>query len=117
MSAGSGKRARVIAWPAELADALPLALWSARGVAEATGGTASGEFLMGGVEIDSRELREGDLFVALKGDATDGHRFVEAAMQRGAGAALVEYEVPGRHIRVSDSFLALQALGQAARAL
>ena len=110
------QRARVIAWPAELADALPLALWSARGVAEATGGTASGEFLMGGVEIDSREVREGDLFVALKGEATDGHRFVEAAMKRGAGAALVEHEIPGRHIRVSDSFLALQALGQAARA-
>jgi len=116
MSAAMSKRARVIAWPAELADALPLALWSARGVAEATGGKASGEFLMGGVEIDSRAVREGDLFVALKGEATDGHRFVEAAMQRGAGAVLVEQEVAGRHIRVSDSFLALQALGQAARA-
>ena len=110
-----GKRARVIAWPAELADALPLALWSARGVAEATGGTASGDGLMSGVAIDSREVREGDLFVALSGEATDGHRFVAAAMERGASAALVEREVPGRHIRVSDSFLALQALGQAAR--
>ncbi len=116
MSAGNGKRARVIAWPAELADALPLALWSARGVAEATGGTASADFLMAGVEIDSRAVREGDLFVALKGETTDGHRFVAAAMQRGASAALVEHEVPGRHIRVSDSFLALQAMGQAARA-
>ncbi len=116
MSAGSGKRARVIAWPAELADALPLALWSARGVAEATGGVASGDFEMSGVEIDSRDVRESDLFVALKGEATDGHRFVEGAMARGASAALVEQAVPGRHILVSDSFLALQALGQAARA-
>ncbi len=109
------KRARVIAWPTELADALPLALWSARGVAEATGGQASGNFLMSGVEIDSREVREGDLFVALHGEATDGHRFVAGAMQRGASAALVEQDAPGRHIRVSDTFLALQALGQAAR--
>jgi UDP-N-acetylmuramoyl-tripeptide--D-alanyl-D-alanine ligase len=115
MSSDSRKRARVIAWPAELADALPLALWSARGVAEATGGIASGDFEMAGVEIDSREVREGDVFVALKGESTDGHRFVDGAMARGASAALVEHEVPGRHIRVSDSFLALQALGQAAR--
>lgn len=116
MSAKSSKRARVIAWPTELADALPLALWSARGVAEATGGAASGDFLMSGVEIDSRAVREGDLFVALKGDATDGHRFVAGAMGRGASAALIEQQVPGQHIRVSDSFLALQALGRAARA-
>jgi UDP-N-acetylmuramoyl-tripeptide--D-alanyl-D-alanine ligase len=112
----ANKQVRVIAWPPELADALPLALWSAMGVAEATGGTASGDFLMSGVEIDSREVREGDLFVALKGEATDGHRFVAGAFERGASAALVQEAVAGQHIRVSDSFLALQALGQAARA-
>jgi UDP-N-acetylmuramoyl-tripeptide--D-alanyl-D-alanine ligase len=112
----ASKKARVMAWPTERADALPLALWSARAVAEATGGTAIGDFQMSGVEIDSRDVREGDLFIALKGEAMDGHRFVAGAVASGASAVLVEHDVPGRNICVADTFLALQALGQAARA-
>jgi UDP-N-acetylmuramoyl-tripeptide--D-alanyl-D-alanine ligase len=41
------------------------------------------------VAIDSREVEPGDLFVALPGDHTDGHRFVGMALERGARAALV----------------------------
>jgi len=43
-----------------------------------------------GVCIDSREAKPGFLFAALKGEATDGHRFVESAFQNGAACALVE---------------------------
>ncbi|MGH7209540.1 MAG: UDP-N-acetylmuramoyl-tripeptide--D-alanyl-D-alanine ligase, partial [Nitrospiraceae bacterium] len=39
---------------------------------------------------DSRDVRSGDLFVALKGERYDGHQFVEAALRRGAVAAVVE---------------------------
>jgi UDP-N-acetylmuramoyl-tripeptide--D-alanyl-D-alanine ligase len=42
------------------------------------------------VSIDSRTVREGALFVALAGSASDGHGFVEAAFKAGAAAALVE---------------------------
>ena len=45
------------------------------------------------VAVDSREVREGDLFIALRGERTDGHRFVAEALARGAGGALVR-EVP-----------------------
>lgn len=41
------------------------------------------------VRIDSRQLQEGDLFWALSGENTDGHQFVEAAFEAGAGAAAV----------------------------
>jgi UDP-N-acetylmuramoyl-tripeptide--D-alanyl-D-alanine ligase len=43
-----------------------------------------------GVSIDSRNIREGELFVALKGDRFDGHDFVPDAIRNGAWGALVE---------------------------
>jgi UDP-N-acetylmuramoyl-tripeptide--D-alanyl-D-alanine ligase len=42
------------------------------------------------VVIDSREVSPGSLFVALKGEQSDGHEFVGQAFERGARAALVE---------------------------
>jgi UDP-N-acetylmuramoyl-tripeptide--D-alanyl-D-alanine ligase len=42
-----------------------------------------------GAAVDSRLVREGELFVALPGERTDGHRFLEAAVAAGAGALLV----------------------------
>jgi len=42
-----------------------------------------------GVSIDSRTIRTGELFVAIKGDRFDGHDFVPEVMQKGAWGALV----------------------------
>jgi UDP-N-acetylmuramoyl-tripeptide--D-alanyl-D-alanine ligase len=42
-----------------------------------------------GVTIDSRHVGDGDLFVALPGTRTDGHRFVDTALAAGAAGALV----------------------------
>ncbi len=109
--------ARILAWPQEAADDLSLALWNAAEIAEATGGTLhGGDFRVSGVATDSREIVEGHLFVAMRGEAMDGHRFIEGAFQRGATAAIVERPVDGPHVLVEDSFSALQALGRAARA-
>ncbi len=105
----------ILEWPVTADDDLPLALWSAKEIAAATGGIASETFQSSGVEIDSRDVREGDLFVALKGESTDGHRFLEGAFARGAVAALVDRPIEQPHVLVDDTFAALQALGQAAR--
>lgn len=43
-----------------------------------------------GVTTDSRKVRPGELFFALKGDNYDGHRFVDEALSKGAAAAVVE---------------------------
>lgn len=43
-----------------------------------------------GVSIDSRTVKRGDLFVALRGERYDGHDFVGAALTGGAAAAVVE---------------------------
>lgn len=45
--------------------------------------------------IDSRQAREGSLFVALPGERTDGHLYVAQAFAAGAKAALIQREVPG----------------------
>ncbi len=102
-------------WPADPRDALPLALWSGAEIAAATGGTASAAFQAAGVEMDSRDVRPGDLFVALKGEAMDGHRFIEAAFAKGAVAAIVDRPVPFPHVLVEDTTAALHALAHAAR--
>ena len=41
--------------------------------------------------IDSRAVEPGDLFVAYRGEKTDGHRFIESALEKGAVCALAEY--------------------------
>ena len=43
-----------------------------------------------GIGIDSRTVEDGDIFVALRGTAVDGHRFVETAVERGATAVVSE---------------------------
>ncbi|MBU2341272.1 MAG: UDP-N-acetylmuramoylalanyl-D-glutamyl-2, 6-diaminopimelate--D-alanyl-D-alanine ligase, partial [Alphaproteobacteria bacterium] len=115
MSAALIRHPAMKAWPIFPSDQLPLALWDAAAIAEATGGVASGAFQVSGVETDSREVRDGDLFVALKGEAMDGHRFLDAAFAKGAGAALVDRPVPYPHILVEDTTVALHALAAAAR--
>lgn len=102
-------------WPIFAEDRLPLALWSAVAIAEATGGTASGDFQCSGVEMDSRDVRSGDLFVALKGESMDGHKFIEAAFAKGAAAALVDRPVDFPHVLVADTTEALKALARASR--
>jgi UDP-N-acetylmuramoyl-tripeptide--D-alanyl-D-alanine ligase len=107
--------ANILDWPVEEEDESPLALWDAVGLARAARGTANADFQVSGVEIDSRDVRPGDLFVALKGEATDGHRFIDAAMARGAVAALVEHESERPGVLVDDTLSSLELLGKASR--
>ncbi len=71
-----------------------------------------------GVSTDSRSTVSGELFIALRGEHFDGHDYVEAALLRGACAAVVEKESVARYasgigpLLVVDS--ALKALGQMA---
>ncbi|MBY6217120.1 UDP-N-acetylmuramoyl-tripeptide--D-alanyl-D-alanine ligase [Qipengyuania aquimaris] len=103
-------------WPADPRDRLPLTLWDAQSIAEAVGGQASGDFQVSGVEMDSRDVVNGDLFFALKGEAMDGHRFLDKAFENGAAAAVVDRPVDYPHILVEDTNEALEALAAASRA-
>lgn len=106
---------RILDWPADPTDENPLALWDAASVARAVNGTASADFLASGVEIDSRDVEPGDLFFALKGENTDGHRFVDAAIAAGVAAVVVDRPVDAPHVLVADTTAALEALAAAAR--
>jgi len=71
------------------------------------------------VHSDTRTLRPGDLFVALRGERFDGHAFLAQAQAAGAVAALAESglgtaTLPG--LRVGDTLAALQQLAAAWRA-
>ena len=50
------------------------------------------------IQFDSRKIQPGDMFVAIKGYETDGHKFVEKAYQKGAVAAIVETPLKGEKI-------------------
>jgi len=71
-----------------------------------------------GVGIDTRKIRPGDLFVAIKGEHADGHDFLAQAAAAGAVAALVERRVdaPIAQVVVNDTQLALGDLASAVRA-
>ena len=89
--------------------------------------SASGEFdhkaIAQAYSIDSRTLRPGELFFAVKGERMDGHDFVLQALEKGAVAAVVRkdelarYAVKTRLLAVSDTLVALQTLGAAVRRL
>ncbi len=107
-------------------------LWSWSELLAATGGVPCGAAFTGdvsGISIDSRDLRSGDLFVALSGDpgprfqATstsnrDGHDFLEAARVAGAALALVSRPTGLEQmpcIQVEDTLDALWALARRRR--
>ena len=48
--------------------------------------------------IDSREVGPNDVFVAFRGEKTDGHLYVAEAFSRGAVAAIVEQDVAARGV-------------------
>ena len=82
-------------------------------VATLTGGRLVGEDRdVSGVSIDSREVRAGDLFVALSGERADGHEFLHQAFEAGAAGALVQREgaFGGPAVIVDDTGRALLAL-------
>src|SRR6187397_1755239 len=64
-------------------------------VAEALDAVATGpDVTVKDVTHDSRQVREGTLFVAIKGHTIDGHRFVNDVMRRGAAGIISEYDPP-----------------------
>jgi UDP-N-acetylmuramoyl-tripeptide--D-alanyl-D-alanine ligase len=92
------------------------ALWTSAEIEQATDGRASAAFEVSGVTFDSREVRSGDIFVAMPGTVHDGHKFVDGAFQAGAAGALVSQPVDGPHVLVEDTAAALEALARASRA-
>jgi UDP-N-acetylmuramoyl-tripeptide--D-alanyl-D-alanine ligase len=78
--------------------------------------SGKGDATISRISTDSRTLQAGDLFVPLRGENFDGHRFVDQAAERGAAGAMVEESWQGSTpknfalIRVPDTLAAYQNL-------
>jgi UDP-N-acetylmuramoyl-tripeptide--D-alanyl-D-alanine ligase len=98
-----------------MATAIPVntASFTAAEIAMATAGVLHGapDTVVTGVCTDSRALQRGNLFVAIRGESFDGHKFVDSALEAGAAAVLVDRPVNGASIVVKDT---LDALGKLA---
>ena len=99
-------------------------LWTVEAMAKAMAAQQSGKLPAGitGLSIDTRTVQPGEAFFAIKGDARDGHEFVDAALKAGAGLAVVAADKRDSFAKdapllvVSDVLEGLIALARAARA-
>lgn len=95
-------------------------IWTAKEAAAATKGEIVSDWSATGVSIDSRSVEAGDLFIAITGDNTDGHKYVADAIKKGAAAAIVSKPIEGvdqsKLLIVPDTFKAMEQLGVASRA-
>ena len=79
--------------------------------------------VVAGYSIDSRTVKSGDLFFAVRGERLDGHDYVEKALASGASAAVVELRcienfpktIREKLLGVPDTLLALQTLATGLR--
>lgn len=81
-------------------------------IARDVGGTASGHAEVTSVVIDNREVQPGSLFIAIRGERLDGHKFIPSAVEAGAAAVIcdrpVECAVPTILVRdTTQAFLDL----------
>jgi UDP-N-acetylmuramoyl-tripeptide--D-alanyl-D-alanine ligase len=75
------------------------------------------ETSIAGVSIDSRKIEKGNLFIPFKGEHSDGHKYVEESINKGAAAALWQKDVPNppEHLPiliVDNCLVALQKLAR-----
>ena len=96
-----------------------MSLWTLKTLAEAAEGRlvgASPDSAVSGISIDTRTLKPGDVYFAIRGVSMDGHRFVPDAIARGAAAAVISSGEAERAVVVDDVLGALERVGIAARA-
>jgi len=90
-------------------------------LADMTGGALvqGADLITDSVVIDSREVKPGSVFFAIKGDRLDGHQFLSQALAtaRGAVVSQVPESIPAEKgiVRVSDTTVALQNLARSIR--
>lgn len=93
-------------------------LWTSADLRAATGGRIEADVSVTGISIDTRTLAPGDLFIALRGETSDGHAHIRQALDRGAACVLV-HDTAGlddpRLLIVPDTMTALVDLGRYAR--
>ncbi|MGI8619058.1 MAG: UDP-N-acetylmuramoyl-tripeptide--D-alanyl-D-alanine ligase [Gemmatimonadaceae bacterium] len=96
---------------------MTVAFWTLERVAAALGTGPGGQTPVRAVSTDTRTLSHGDIFVALKGEAFDGHDHLAAAVERGAVAVVASHLPSGGSLgvpvyQVPDTLVALGRLAE-----
>ncbi len=94
-------------------------------IARVTGGAYVGADILKntaitGVVHDNRKVKEGNLFICIKGARADGHSFSGSAFDAGAAGCLAEQPLPGArgpYVLVDSTLEAVKALGEYYRSL
>ena len=96
--------------------------FTAKEIASITNGTllcGEGSTVITNIQYDSRAVTDGSLFVPIRGEKVDAHKFIEQCMENGA-ATFTEYDAPEGaerpFIKVDNTIAALQRLAAAYRA-
>src|ERR1700749_455541 len=100
------------------------ALWTSQAMVDAMRAAPNGALPadITGLSIDSRTIKPGEAYFAIKGDLHDGHAFVDAALKAGAALAVVETAQRGKFasdaplLIVDDVLEGLSDLAHASRA-
>ncbi|MXV44667.1 UDP-N-acetylmuramoyl-tripeptide--D-alanyl-D-alanine ligase [Saccharibacter sp. 17.LH.SD] len=101
-----------------------LPLWTRAELCQATGGALKQDVNVENICIDTRQLKPHDLFIALKGHNSDGHRFLKQALEKGAACVVAHDQETiqnlgltddPRLLIVHDTMHALETLGRFAR--
>ena len=78
--------------------------------------TADSKSTFSGVSVNSRTIKQGDCFFAIKGENFDGHNYIEDAFAKGAACAVVSDNTYGENIlKVGDTTQALADFAAAYR--
>ncbi|MDP3532230.1 MAG: Mur ligase family protein, partial [Alphaproteobacteria bacterium] len=94
-------------------------LWTSSEAESATNCKSSAPWHAQGVSIDSRSLKVGDIYIALRGANHDGHDFIKEAIAKGASCLLIDTlpkdDISVPFLLVEDTLQALRQLGIYAR--
>ncbi|TAN54856.1 MAG: UDP-N-acetylmuramoyl-tripeptide--D-alanyl-D-alanine ligase [Rhodospirillales bacterium] len=93
-------------------------LWTGLELAAVFNRSVASGIAVTGISIDTRSLKPGELFVAIRGERVDGHDFAQQAQEQGAAAILADHPLPGvslPQIVVTDTMEGLRKLAAAAR--
>ncbi len=91
-------------------------------IAEYTGGKlyGDGNVIVNGFFTDSRQAEKGKMFVAIKGEKTDGHKYIPMCIEKGCNACFSEEilsdDININYVLVENSVAALQKCGEKCRA-
>src|SRR6478672_1974701 len=94
----------------------PLSITQIAQLADAKLEQGDGKISIERISTDSRTIKKGELFVALRGENFDGHKFVEDIAKAGGAGAIVDLKWKGRTpakfaiLRAEDTLLAYQTL-------